>query len=63
MAIAPLDSCCPVGLIDAIVVKVRGGQVRNRPVWGARGISTGGERDVRGAVDWPHGRRGRHAVG
>jgi putative transposase len=56
MAIAPLDSCYPVGLIDAIVVKVRGGQVRNRPVWGAKGISTGGERDVRGAVDWPHGR-------
>jgi putative transposase len=35
-------------LIDAIVIKVRDGQVANRPVYAAVGISVAGERDVLG---------------
>jgi len=37
----------PVLLIDAIVLKIRDGQVRNRPIYVAMGISIDGERDVR----------------
>ena len=35
----PLDACYPVLLIDQIVLKIRDGQVRNRPVYVAMGIS------------------------
>jgi transposase-like protein len=35
----PLESCYPVVLIDAIVLKIRNGQVRNRPAYVAMGIS------------------------
>lgn len=34
--------------IDAIVVKVRDGQVRNKPFYVAIGVTTGGERDILG---------------
>jgi transposase-like protein len=34
--------------IDAIVVKVRDGQVTNRPVYVAIGVTTAGERDILG---------------
>jgi len=34
--------------IDAIVVKVRDGQVANRPVYAAIGVSLAGEKDVLG---------------
>ena len=44
----PLDACYPVVLIDAIVLKIRDGQVANRPVYVAMGISVDGERDVLG---------------
>ncbi len=44
----PLDRVYPVVLIDAIVVKIREGQVANRPVYVAVGINLAGERDVLG---------------
>jgi putative transposase len=44
----PLDSVYPVVFIDAIHVKIRDGQVANRPIYVAIGVSTGGERDILG---------------
>jgi transposase-like protein len=44
----PLDRVYPVVFIDAIVVKVRDGQVTNRPFYVAVGVTTGGERDILG---------------
>ena len=44
----PLDRIYPVVLIDAIYVKIRDGQVANRPVYVALGINCQGERDVLG---------------
>lgn len=42
----PLDRVYPVVFIDAIVVKVRDGQVTNRPFYVAVGVTTSGERDI-----------------
>jgi putative transposase len=44
----PLDEVYPVIFIDAIVVKVRDGQVRNKPIYVAIGVTVGGERDILG---------------
>src|ERR1700712_5665614 len=44
----PLDRVYPVIFIDAIVVKVRDGQVRNKPMYVVIGVTTGGERDILG---------------
>ena len=44
----PLDPVYPVMFIDAIHVKVRDGQVTNRPVYVAIGVSVNGERDILG---------------
>ena len=44
----PLDRIYPVIFIDAIMVKVRDGQVTNRPVYVAIGVSCNGERDILG---------------
>lgn len=44
----PLDRVYPVVFIDAIVVKVRDGQVRNKPFYVAIGVTTTGERDILG---------------
>lgn len=44
----PLDRVYPVVFIDAIVVKVRDGQVRNKPLYVAVGVTTAGERDILG---------------
>ena len=44
----PLDRVYPVVFIDAIVVKVRDGQVRNKPFYVAIGVTTAGERDILG---------------
>ena len=44
----PLDRIYPVVLIDALVEKIRDGQVANRPVYVAVGINLAGERDVLG---------------
>lgn len=44
----PLDRVYPVVFIDAIVVKIRDGQVANRPVYTAIGASVDGQRDILG---------------
>jgi transposase-like protein len=51
----PLDRIYPVLLIDAIVVKIRDGQVTNRPVYVAMGINLDGQRDVLGMWVGPSG--------
>ena len=44
----PLDKVYPVLFIDAVVVKVRDGQVTNRPIYVAIGVTVNGERDILG---------------
>jgi transposase-like protein len=44
----PLDQVYAAVFIDAIVVKVRDGQVGNRPIYAAIGVSLAGEKDVLG---------------
>ncbi|CAM2779432.1 IS256 family transposase [Skermania piniformis] len=44
----PLDAVYPVVFIDAIHVKIRDGQVSNRPVYVAIGVTVNGERDILG---------------
>jgi putative transposase len=44
----PLDPVYPVILIDAIGVKVRDGQVANRPISVALAVTMDGERDILG---------------
>ena len=44
----PLDSVYPVIFIDAIQVKIRDGQVANRPVYTVIGVTVDGTRDVIG---------------
>jgi putative transposase len=54
----PLDRVYPVILIDAIVVKIRDGQVANRPIYVAMGVNMDGERDVLGCWVGPTGGEG-----
>ncbi|MCS3790038.1 transposase-like protein [Tsukamurella ocularis] len=54
----PLDPVYPVILIDAIVLKIREGQVANRPVYVAMGIDCNGFRDVLGLWIGPSGGEG-----
>jgi transposase-like protein len=54
----PLDPVYAVMLIDAIVIKVRGSQVANRPVYVAIGVNLDGERDVLGLWLGPSGGEG-----
>jgi transposase-like protein len=54
----PLDQVYAVLLIDAIVIKVRGSQVANRPVYVAIGVNLEGERDVLGLWLGPSGGEG-----
>jgi putative transposase len=51
----PLDPIYPVFFVDAIVVKVRDGQVPNTPFYVVMGVTTAGERDILGYL----GRRRR----
>jgi putative transposase len=44
----PLDRVYPVIFVDAVTVKVRDGQVANRPVYVAVGVTVNGERDILG---------------
>jgi transposase-like protein len=44
----PLDRVYPVIFIDAVHVKVRDGQVTNRPMYVAIGVTVNGERDILG---------------
>jgi transposase-like protein len=59
----PLDSVYPVMFIDAVNVKIREGQVANRPIYMAVGVTIDGERDIlalwigdggEGAKYWHH---------
>ncbi len=56
----PLDPVYPVIFIDAIVVKIREGQVANRPIYVAVGVTVDGTRDIlglwagEGAKYWLH---------
>ena len=54
----PLDSVYPVILIDAIVLKMRFGQVGNKPVYVAMGITVEGHRNVLGMWVGPTGGEG-----
>jgi putative transposase len=47
-AARPLDAIYAAVFIDAIVVKVRDGQVANRPFYAAIGVTLAGERDILG---------------
>src|SRR4051794_10786469 len=47
-AVRPLDSTYAAIFIDAIVVKVRDGQVANRPFYAAIGVTLAGDRDILG---------------
>ena len=47
-SVRPLDEIYAAIFIDAIVVKVRDGQVANRPIYAAIGVSLDGERDILG---------------
>jgi len=51
----PLDAVYPVIFIDAINVKIRDGQVANRPIYVALAVSCDGERDVLGLWAGEHG--------
>jgi putative transposase len=44
----PLDPVYPVIFIDALMVKVRDGQVRNKPIYVVIGVTVRGERDILG---------------
>jgi putative transposase len=51
----PLDAVYAVMFIDAINVKIREGQVANRPIYLALGVTVDGERDVLGLWAGEHG--------
>jgi putative transposase len=51
----PLDSVYPVIFVDAIRVKIRDGNVVNRPIYLAMGVSVDGERDILGLWAGEHG--------
>jgi putative transposase len=44
----PLDAVYPVIFVDALMVKVRDGQVRNKPIYVVIGVTVTGERDILG---------------
>ena len=44
----PLDAVYPVIFVDAIMVKIRDGQVRNKPIYVVIGVTVAGERDILG---------------
>ena len=52
----PLYEIYAADLIDAIIVNIRDGQVANRPVYAAIGVTLDGEQDILGL--WAGDRRG-----
>lgn len=48
MAEPPLDPVYPVVFVDCIHVKVRDGQVANRPIYVALAVTAEGNRDILG---------------
>ena len=59
----PLDPVWPVLFLDAIYVKIRDGQVSNRPIYVAMGINVAGERDVLGLWVGTGGESSKHWAG
>jgi transposase-like protein len=55
----PLDPVYPVIFVDALVIKVREGQVRNTPFYVVMGVTVAGERDILGI--WAGGDGGEGA--
>src|SRR5271166_1964853 len=51
----PLDAVYAVLFIDAINVKIRDGEVANRPIYLALGVTADGERDILGLWAGEHG--------
>jgi putative transposase len=51
----PLDGVYAVLFLDAIHVKIRDGQVANRPIYVALGVTADGERDILGLWAGEHG--------
>ncbi len=51
----PLDAVYAVLFLDAIYVKIRDGQVANRPIYVALGVTADGERDILGLWAGEHG--------
>jgi transposase-like protein len=51
----PLDPVYPVIFVDAIRVKIRDGNVVNRPIYLAMGVTANGERDILGLWAGEHG--------
>ena len=51
----PLDRVYPVIFIDCLHVKIRDGQVANRPIYVALGVTVNGERDILGLWAGEHG--------
>src|SRR5215208_3021699 len=51
----PLDRVYPVVFIDAVNVKIRDGQVANRPIYVAMAVTVDGHRDILGMWAGEHG--------
>lgn len=58
----PLDVIYPLIFIDVINVKIREGNVANRPIYVALGVTVEGTRDILGLVGRRARRRGRRQV-
>lgn len=56
----PLEPVYAVVFLDAIVVKIRDGQVANRPVYAAIGVTADGERDILGLWAGTGGEGAKH---
>ncbi|WP_007507620.1 IS256 family transposase [Pseudofrankia saprophytica] len=56
----PLDAVYAVVFIDAIMVKIRDGQVANRPIYAAIGVTADGERDILGLWAGTGGEGAKH---
>lgn len=59
----PLDRVYPVVFVDALYVKIRDGQVANRPIYVVLGINCEGERDVLGLWVGTGGEGAKHWMG
>lgn len=59
----PLERIYPIVLIDAIHVKIREGQVANRPIYVVVGVNLAGERDVLGLWAGAGGEGAKHWAG
>jgi putative transposase len=63
VAVAAAGSVWPVLFLDAIYVKIRDGQVSNRPIYVAMGVNVAGERDVLGMWVGTGGESSKHWAG